>query len=417
MSNAESNEPAISSSQKSQESRTNYFQIDILKTIAIALVVLDHSLTWELKHDLLGPFWERTAIPLFLIIMGFNMGLSFKHRKSKGEELGYTLEYNLRKTIRYIFPFVLLYVVLLTVAFNRGAFLDYTIYPQVGYLPFAGPGSWFIPVLFTSILVFPFIFIIYSENPKLAVALCFLSEISIQLVLFIFFPTVDAGGFYTYESFIAGQLSGLLRVNILFLLPAVGLGLWFTDGHGIREKRNRLMCLAVPLSLLYMIAFQFFDFRFQIFVGDYKYGFITGDYTFLVYPYSAMLFLLAMKFLPEAPRTIVGRLVQKFGKATYHILLTQILYYAIIYYYRPNFADIGFGTSYTLHAAFFFVNLMITFGFGVVWYELEHRIQCVDQPISRKLWICRAIYLVAIFVALAAVSILAEIIAIQFGFT
>ncbi|MHA2351274.1 MAG: hypothetical protein ACXADL_16780, partial [Candidatus Thorarchaeota archaeon] len=69
MSNAESNEPAISSSQKSQESRTNYFQIDILKAIAIALVVLDHSLTWELKHDLLGPFWERTAIPLFLIIM------------------------------------------------------------------------------------------------------------------------------------------------------------------------------------------------------------------------------------------------------------------------------------------------------------------------------------------------------------
>jgi hypothetical protein len=61
--------------------------------------------------------------------------------------------------------------------------------------------------------------------------------------------------------------------------------------------------------------------------------------------------------------------------------------------------------------------LIITFGFGVVWYELEQRIRGVDQPISRKLWFCRAIYLVAIFVALAAVSILAEIIAIQFGFT
>jgi peptidoglycan/LPS O-acetylase OafA/YrhL len=417
LSNAESNEPAISSTQQDQDSRINYFQVDILKAIAIALVVLDHSLTWDLKSDLLGPFWERTAIPIFLIIMGFNMGLSFKHRKAKGEEIGYTLEYSLRKTVRYIIPFVLLYVVLLTVAFNRGAFLDYTAYPQVGYLPFAGPGSWFIPVLFTSILVLPFVFIIYTENPKLAVALCFLSEISIQFILFIFFPMVDVGGYYTYENFLTGQLTGFIRVNILFLIPAVGLGLWFSDGFKIKEKRNRLMWLVVPFSLLYMIAYQFFDFRFAIYAGEYRYSFISGDYTFLVYPYSALLFLLAMRYLPNSPRTLVGRLIQRFGRASYHILLTQILYYAVIYYYRPNFANDGFGVNFPLHIAFFLVNLIITFGFGLVWYELERRMRDVTQPISRNLWVWRAVYLVFILVVLTGVSILAEGIAIQFGLT
>ena len=57
--------------------RPYYFQLDVLKAIAIAFVVMDHSLTWEIKGSLGSIFWERLSIPFFLLVMGFNMGLSY----------------------------------------------------------------------------------------------------------------------------------------------------------------------------------------------------------------------------------------------------------------------------------------------------------------------------------------------------
>jgi len=60
--------------------KTNFFQIDFLKAWMILLVVLDHSRTYmdpELVRIMGFELWERIAIPVFLIIMGFNIGNSF----------------------------------------------------------------------------------------------------------------------------------------------------------------------------------------------------------------------------------------------------------------------------------------------------------------------------------------------------
>ena len=54
-----------------------YFQIDFLKAVMIFLVIFDHTIPWTLKGDIGVALWERISIPVFLVIMGFNMGLSF----------------------------------------------------------------------------------------------------------------------------------------------------------------------------------------------------------------------------------------------------------------------------------------------------------------------------------------------------
>ena len=36
----------------SEKKRPYYFQLDVLKAIAIILVVMDHSLTWEIKESI-----------------------------------------------------------------------------------------------------------------------------------------------------------------------------------------------------------------------------------------------------------------------------------------------------------------------------------------------------------------------------
>ena len=57
-----------------------YFQVDFLKAIMIFLVIFDHTIPWEVKGGMGVALWERISIPVFLVIMGFNMGLSFRRR-------------------------------------------------------------------------------------------------------------------------------------------------------------------------------------------------------------------------------------------------------------------------------------------------------------------------------------------------
>ncbi|MFX1602249.1 MAG: acyltransferase family protein [Promethearchaeota archaeon] len=352
------------------QKRVTYWQVDALKAFAIALVVMDHSLTWELKSAIGGVFWERTAIPIFMIVMGFNMGLSFKRRGATSLRELYSWSYFKNKIQRYVFPFLILYVAsfLLGVFFNAVTFNEYSL---IGWLPFWGPGNWFIPVLLSSILVLPLVYRGYITRPKLTIFLCFMSEVLLQLFLFTNVPLVLVDGAYQFTSYEAAFLTTVIRTNVLFLLPGVGLGLWFSDGPGINAKRNRLMWVAVPLSVVYMFAYQFLGYRVEIIEGIYKYRLIWGDYTFLVIPYSALLFLLAMKYLPYQPQNRVQNVIQKIGRASYHIFLFQIFYYSIWYHLNPNWAYVGFGSDVGYHIWFYGLNLLLTFFVGIAWYDAE----------------------------------------------
>ncbi|MBY9016738.1 MAG: hypothetical protein KGD68_13685 [Candidatus Lokiarchaeota archaeon] len=56
-----------------------YFQLDFLKAIMIFLVIFDYTIPWDpIKNELGVALWERISIPVFLVITGFNIGLSFR---------------------------------------------------------------------------------------------------------------------------------------------------------------------------------------------------------------------------------------------------------------------------------------------------------------------------------------------------
>ena len=58
--------------------KTHFYQIDFLKAIMIFLVIFDHFVSWNIKSEIGVALWERISIPVFLVILGFNMGYSFK---------------------------------------------------------------------------------------------------------------------------------------------------------------------------------------------------------------------------------------------------------------------------------------------------------------------------------------------------
>lgn len=359
--------------------RPYYFQLDVLKAIAIAFVVMDHSLTWEIKGAMGSVFWERLSIPFFLIVMGFNMGISFKYRNVKGLLDLYSLDYFIRKIKRYILPFIILYIASILLGVSLG-YLSTNEYLLLGFLPFWGPGNWFIPLLFGSILVFPIIYWLFEKQPVLTIVLCFLSELIMQTILWFLYPITSIPNI----AFIITTI----RVNILFYLPAIGLGLWFSKGFDMSNRHNLIVYPYLAFSLFFM-----FDYATGIVsslpgaIGQNMsiiQEFIRGDYTLFFYGYAAFLFLFAMFSLPQTASGIFQRVIEKAGKSSYHILLFQIFWMSIVYWsvsqtasiqhYIPDFAaELGW-PSLLYYIPFYLANLIVSFTGGIIWYEVEKRI-------------------------------------------
>ncbi len=365
--------------EEKSERRPYYFQLDVLKAIAIAFVVMDHSLTWEIKGAMGSVFWERLSIPFFLIVMGFNMGASFKYRNTKSLRELYSIEYFIRKTKRYVLPFIILYLMSIILGLVLGH-LDTSIYLLLGYLPFWGPGNWFIPLLFGSILVFPLIYWLFDRRPLVTIGLCFLSELLMQFILWFLYPAASS----IYDWFIISAI----RVNILFFLPAVGLGLWFSKNYDVRNRHNWFVYPYLAFSEFLMLDYstQFLSSGSGV-IGQTMsliQNFIKGDYTLFFYGYAAYFFLVTFTLLPQTASGAVQKFIERVGKSSYHILLFQIFWMSIVYWSIsqtavvnheiPDFAAILGWPSVWFYIPFYLLNLSVSFAGGLIWYEVENRI-------------------------------------------
>jgi hypothetical protein len=351
--------------------KIHFFQIDFLKAVMIFLVIFDHFVSWNIKSDIGVALWERISIPVFLVILGFNMGHSLKGQENATLKELYSWSYFKKKILRYVVPFLILYAVstfigLFMYGFNFELMYYSQYYPEHGPLnllyfimPFWGPGNWFIPVLFQSVLVVPLLYWMFTKKPVITLILTFVVEISMQFIVFLLFGQ----GFTSWEQV---HVYGLFSSSILFYLSAVGLGIWFSFGHGLTEKRNRFIWVLFPLSWIYLVAYQFFNFRFRI----SGMPLIRGDYNFLVFPYSAFLVLIALEILPNFSQKKISKRISLISKATYHILLIQILGYAMM--------TAWWGTHYGMDVPFdptdiidLVVLWIINVWFGILWYKIE----------------------------------------------
>ncbi|MEJ2277878.1 MAG: acyltransferase [Candidatus Lokiarchaeota archaeon] len=349
---------------------TNFFQIDFLKALMILLVIFDHFVSWNIKNQIGVALWERISIPVFLILLGFNMGYSFRKQGDVSLKELYSKNYFKKKILRFIIPFLILYafstfIGLFMYGFNFELMYNTQYSPEHGLinlfyfiLPFWGPGNWFIPLLFQSILILPLLYYGFKKRPVLTLILTFVVEILMQLIVF-----VVIGEITTWEEL---YLLSMFNESVLFYLSAIGLGMWFSFGHGISDRRNRFMWVLFPLSLIYIIAYQFFDF--QIRINDVP--LLRGDYHFLVIPYSAFLILFTLKYLSNSSNSKISKGISLIGKSTYHILLIQILGYGMI--------TAWWGTHYGIDVPFNpfdlidLVVLEIIFVlFGILWYKID----------------------------------------------
>jgi len=121
-----------------REEKHQYFQVDFLKAAMIFLVIFDHIVDWSIKSLIGVSLWERISIPVFLVLMGFNMGNSFKRKGNSSLKELYSWNYFKSKIKRYILPFLILYVFstligLIIYQFNVTAMFQGQYFPTWNY--------------------------------------------------------------------------------------------------------------------------------------------------------------------------------------------------------------------------------------------------------------------------------------------
>jgi len=349
----------------------NYFQVDIMKTWMIFLVILDHSTT----HDFLGQYysalWERIAIPGFIVVMGFNLGISFNEKGITTIKEAYSKKYFVSKMKRYIIPYIILYfiqgIIYLIVHLNfQSEIIEVMPYDLeglrlLGFTFFWGPGMWFIPVLFGSILIFPLLYICFKKAPITTFMACFVIEWAMHLLAF----NIYFGNWYFTKMF--------FQTHIFYMFSGIGMGLWISEDHEIFSARNIIIWILLPISLIYLIIYAARGYgvlRDVLEVLDLNW--IGGDYNFLSFPYSAFLFLIIMKIFPKNSDIKFSKIIKKISRSTYHILLVQILYFSITYHFWFSI-DYGFDSHPIDYLWYYPLNILICFTGGIIWQTLESK--------------------------------------------
>jgi len=351
------------------KSSNYFFQVDIMKTWMIFLVILDHSTTHVFLSQYYSALWERIAIPGFIVVMGFNLGISFKEKGITTLKEAYSKEYFVSKMKRYVIPYIVLYLIQVIIylfvniifhpAIIDNGNYDFSGYMLLGYTPFWGPGMWFIPALLGTILIFPLLYVCFKKTPITTFLACFLIEWTMH---FLASNIYSNSWFFTKIFFVT---------HIFYMFSGIGLGLWISEEQKIFSIRNMILWILLPFSLIYLIYYAvrgFGTLRSLMYILDL--GWIGGDYNFLSFPYSAFLFLILLKIFPKNSENRLSKIIKKISRATYHILLFQILYFSIAYHFWFSIAD-GFDSHPIDYLWYYPLNILICFTGGIIWKTLE----------------------------------------------
>jgi peptidoglycan/LPS O-acetylase OafA/YrhL len=270
----------------------------------------------------------------------------------------FSVTYFRRRFERIIFPFLLIFLVVLV---EVGIItVGKAYYPKlanleiywgwqiaIGLLPYSGPGNYFVTIMLQFIFLAPLIMWLYRKSPVAMLVTLFGIDLAFEFAA----PHIFAGNDYLY------------RACIFRYFAAIALGLWIgneflTTGRvSFWSKRSALIWFLLPLSLWYLFEAQYIKQPFSLFKPEWS------SQNIISYAYVALLVILLIKawqYLSKINLTPILRL----GNASYHIFLVQILYFtSIAYIYAPS--------SLVLRLI---VNIVACCALGLAFQAVEQRI-------------------------------------------
>ena len=129
---------------------------------------------------------------------------------------------------------------------------------------------------------------------------------------------------------------------------------------------------------------------------------LVGDYHFLTFGWAAIIFLVIFEFVPNLQSGKFVKLITTISKSTFHILLTQMLYFSIIYHFgltmydrNPDTLDVFDGAPLN-YLWFFPLNVLVTFTIGIYWKKFEDHFYKTYKDKASTLYLYRVVIIVGL---------------------
>lgn len=281
------------------------------------------------------------AVPMFMIISGYVNALSFERKGFNSFNDCYSLKELISKFFRLTIPFV--FVVFIEIIADCVAFGDLSI-TKILIMFFAGgygPGSYYYPVMVQFVFLFPCIYVGIKQYRTKGLFVCFLYNAMYELLQKMY-----------------GMDEDLYRLLVLryFFIISFGAYLAFLEKKRIRTKWG---IASFIIGIAFVLITKYTQYEPHIIRYWTGTSFLACLY---VLPISYVLLRLTKK--PKCA------LLELFGRASFNIFLTQMVWF--------NYAA-GFVYKYIDNIFIrLLINFVVCFIFGIVFYQIE-------KPFTKKL--------------------------------
>ncbi|SOC38213.1 acyltransferase family protein [Salinicoccus kekensis] len=315
------------------------YNIDIIKGLAIIAVILIHSLPDEMLLAILSPFYIWQAVPVFILLAGYNTAQSFQRRGYVSLNQFYNISFLYKKFERLVYPFLFIWAIQVIIHFLMMDGLNLKTLVISLFTGGWGPGSYFIPVIIQATLILPLIYMVIKRNLTAGVIVLFF----ISILVDVFCMMIDVSG-------------SVYRIIIVRYIFALVLGVCLSlNTKNINYKW--LIPLAM-LSAVYIAGVYYQEWEF--FIERYWQSQHAPSYF-----WTLLLVIIGLRAYQFKAANPLSRLLVKMGQASYHIFLVQMFYFWVI-------AD---GISDFPLMIYLAITLTICIVFGILFFNAENRLR------------------------------------------
>lgn len=309
-------------------------QIDYLKGLAIISVILLHSLTINQRDIIGGTYYILQAIPVFLILVGYNTVHSYLNKGVTNLKDCYDKSSLIKKYKRILLPYIFIWILELFIV----VITKQPITPKSIFILFIiggwGPGGYFVTLMVQLILIIPLLYKIAQKNRYIMLVSAFFVNILFEI--------------FSHYSNISNNYYRIVAFRYLF---AVALGVYLAL---YKIKKIKLLLLGVLFSLVYITSINYFGLNLPVYNAWQS----QNAPSFL---WAFALVIVGLRKLPSKSKTIFGKSLEEIGKRSYHIFLCQALYFMTF-------------VGLTAHIKVYIatpVNVIICIVLGLVFYHIE----------------------------------------------
>lgn len=318
-----------------EENRQRIEFLDYLKAVCVIMVIVTHY-EWE---DKTSPFFTmliNMAVPVFMIVSGYNFAMSNRKKADGKLRKMYGWSMIKPKLVRFLIPFFTICIIEMILLHMEDKNIDpWRIFLLGAY----GPGSYYVPVMMQLLVIFPIIYILIEKNATVGITTAGIANLLFEIAVKCF--EMDK---YYYR----------LCIGRYLLLIAFGCYLYLHPEH--RVKRSQMIAMFL-VGFAYLVAVFGFDRELLLF--DY-WKTTAMPVAFYIFPIVILLF---RSFYHRRIPGKMGALFTWIGKASYHIFLVQMVYYHF---------ELG---GAIMHASWYIAvpfNILISVPAGLLFYELDN---------------------------------------------